>query len=179
MKSDTRRSWTLFRFMVNPLGWEAAIAEVRIRKFFSQSTRNKKAFSQGVTKATFGSSQGREGISSTAEYSFSSAEGFARGPLPTVDDATKARPPHQPGAAGRAMLGEAICLDMAEQYRLTYAALLSLFLLLVGLWGVSTRLLYLLVVSALDLWGSVFFFLIFAIGICVYVWDRNKQRTLG
>jgi len=24
----------LFRFMVNPLGWEAAIAEVRIRKFF-------------------------------------------------------------------------------------------------------------------------------------------------
>ena len=77
------------------------------------------------------------------------------------------------------MLGEAICLDMAEKYRLTYAALLSLFLLLIGLWGVSTRLLYLLVASALDLWGSVFFFLIFAIGICVYVWDRNKQRTLG
>src|SRR5207247_44020 len=34
MKPDTRRCWTLFRFMVNPLGWEAAIAEVRIRKFF-------------------------------------------------------------------------------------------------------------------------------------------------
>src|SRR5439155_25988675 len=34
MKSDTRRSWTLFRFMVSPLGWEAPIAEVRIRKFF-------------------------------------------------------------------------------------------------------------------------------------------------
>src|SRR2546426_1272683 len=38
MKSDTRRSWTLFRFMVNPLGWEPAIAEVRIRKFFSGSS---------------------------------------------------------------------------------------------------------------------------------------------
>src|SRR5437879_11868752 len=34
MKSDKRRSWTLFRFMVSPLGWEVAIAEVRIRKFF-------------------------------------------------------------------------------------------------------------------------------------------------
>jgi len=77
------------------------------------------------------------------------------------------------------MLGEAICLDMAEKYRFTYAALLSLFLLLIGLWGVSARLLYLLVANALDLWGSVFFLLILATGICVYVWDRNKQRTLG
>ena len=66
---------------------------------------------------------------------------------------------------------------MAEKHRLTYAALVSLFLLLVGLWGLSARLLYLLVAGSLDVSGSVFFLLILAAGTFVYVWDRHKQRT--
>ena len=53
---------------------------------------------------------------------------------------------------------------MAEKHRLTYAALVSLFLLLVGLWGLSARLLYLLVAGSLDVSGSVFFLLILAAG---------------
>jgi len=68
---------------------------------------------------------------------------------------------------------------MAEKHRLTYAALVSLFLLLVGLWGLSARLLYLLVAGSLDVSGSVFFLLILAAGTFLYVWDRHKQRTPG
>ncbi len=68
---------------------------------------------------------------------------------------------------------------MAEKHRLTYAALVSLFLLLVGLWGLSARLLYLLVPGSLDVSGSVFFLLILVAGTFLYVWDLHKQRTPG
>jgi uncharacterized membrane protein YuzA (DUF378 family) len=68
---------------------------------------------------------------------------------------------------------------MAGNYRLTYATFLSLLLLLVGLWGVSTNLLYLLVGGSLDMWDVVFYLLIFAAGTYVCVWDRQKQRTPG